>query len=112
MRAIFSQAVPLITLFWFDNPDRPSNSGAHQPVSNETDVPNPGPSNPVVEPGSADEKKSNLKSNVLSGAKLILYGIRESADAFGPLKSAAGGLCFILDNCEVRYFPSSTVRDA
>jgi hypothetical protein len=27
--------------------------------------------------------------------------VRDSADAFGPLKSVAGGLCFILENCEV-----------
>ena len=58
-----------------------------------------------------DEKKSNLKSNIVSGAKLILYGVRESADAFGPLKSVAGGLCFILENCEVRHFPASAVHD-
>jgi hypothetical protein len=28
--------------------------------------------------------------------------VRDAADAFGPLKSVAGGLCFILENCEVR----------
>ena len=38
-------------------------------------------------------------------AKLLLHGVRDSADAFGPLKSIAGGLCFILENYEVR--PSS-----
>jgi hypothetical protein len=27
--------------------------------------------------------------------------VSESADAFGPLKSVAGGLCFILENYEV-----------
>ena len=27
--------------------------------------------------------------------------MRDTADAFGPLKSVAGGLCFILENCEV-----------
>ena len=49
----------------------------------------------------ADEKKPNWKSTVSATAKLILRGVRDSADAFGPLKSVAGGLCFILENCEV-----------
>jgi hypothetical protein len=73
---------------------------------------NQGSSNPVVDPSAIDETKSKLKS-LASGAKLILYGVRESADAFGPLKSVAGGLCFILDNCEVRHPPpASTVHGA
>ena len=49
----------------------------------------------------ADEKKLNWKSTVTATAKLLLRGVRDSADAFGPLKSVAGGLCFILENCEV-----------
>ena len=40
-------------------------------------------------------------------AKLLLRGVRDTADAFGPLKSVAGGLCFVLENCEV--FPVSYV---
>ena len=27
--------------------------------------------------------------------------MKETSDAFPPLKSAAGAMCFILDNCEV-----------
>ena len=49
----------------------------------------------------ADERKSSWKSTAYATAKLLLYGVRDSADAFGPLKSVAGGLCFILENCEV-----------
>ena len=49
----------------------------------------------------AGETKSNWKSNASAAAKLLLRGVRDSADAFGPLKSVAGGLCFILENCEV-----------
>ena len=48
-----------------------------------------------------DGKKSNWKSTTYATAKLLLRGVRDSADAFGPLKSIAGGLCFILENCEV-----------
>jgi hypothetical protein len=55
-----------------------------------------------VEPSvAANEKKSGWKSTASSSAKLLLLGVRDSADAFGPLKSVAGGLCFILENCEV-----------
>ena len=39
-----------------------------------------------------------------ASVKLLLQGVRDSADAFGPLKSVAGGLCFILENYEV-WFP-------
>ena len=49
----------------------------------------------------ADENKSNWKSTASSTAKLLLRGVRDSADAFGPLKSVAGGLCFIVENYEV-----------
>ena len=55
-----------------------------------------------AEPGAvANEKKSSWKSTAFATAKLLLRGVRDSADAFGPLKSVAGGLCFILENCEV-----------
>ena len=52
-------------------------------------------------PNTAGEKKSGWKSTVSATAKLLLRGVNESADAFGPLKSVTGGLCFILENCEV-----------
>ena len=54
-------------------------------------------------PSVADGNKSSQgKSTASATAKLLLRGVRDSADAFGPLKSVAGGLCFILENCEVR----------
>ena len=53
----------------------------------------------------ANEKKSSWKSTAFATTKLLLRGVRDSADAFGPLKSVAGGLCFILENCEVRPSP-------
>ena len=64
-----------------------------------------------VEPSdAANEKKSSWKSTALSTAKLLLRGVRDSADAFGPLKSVAGGLCFILENCEVWLSPHTASR--
>ena len=49
----------------------------------------------------ADKNRPDWKSTASSSAKLVLRAVRDSADAFGPLKSIAGGLCFILENCEV-----------
>jgi len=50
----------------------------------------------------ADEKESNWKSTASATARLLLRRVRDSADTFGPLKSVAGSLCFILENREVR----------
>ena len=55
---------------------------------------------------------SNWKSTSSASAKLLLRGVRDSSDAFGPLKSVAGGLCFILENCEVRPPRSYSARNA
>ena len=60
---------------------------------------------PSATPG---ENKSDWKSTASASAKLLLRGVRDSADAFGPLKSVTGGLCFILENCEV-WFPPLTL---
>ena len=56
----------------------------------------------TVKKDETKEKKSNLGLLVVSAAKLTLRGVKEAADTFPPLKAVAGGLCFILDNCEVR----------
>ena len=65
-----------------------------------------------VGPGAAaDENKSDWKSTASASAKLILRAVYDSADAFGPLKSVTGGLCFILDNCEVRFPPLHAIHD-
>ena len=105
MRAVSSHTIHLTTVFFSHITDGPSNSDGRWSVFNRTENTDPGSSNPAVGPSAIDKKKSKLRSLVTSGAKFILYGVRESADAFGPLKSAAGGLCFILDNCEVRRSP-------
>ena len=62
---------------------------------------------------SASRLKKKAKALLLQGkpepetvsdtAKLLLRTVRDSADAFPPLKSVAGGLCFILDNYEVWF---------
>jgi len=47
------------------------------------------------------KNRLDWKSTASATAKLLLRGVRDSADAFGPLKSVTGSLCFILENCEV-----------
>ena len=61
------------------------------------------------DPDTTGERESDWKSAASAAAKLLLHGVRESVDAFGPLKSVAGGLCFILENREV--WPSAPLRD-
>ena len=109
MPAVSSHTINLTT----PHADRPSNSDRHhQSTSNRTEGTHPGSSKPAVGPGTTGGNKSNLKSLVYSGARFILNGVKESADAFGPLKSVASGLCFVLDNCEVRRSPASAVQNA
>ena len=50
------------------------------------------------------ESESDWTTTATASAKLLLRGVSSSSDAFGPLKSVAGGLCFILENCEVRLY--------
>jgi hypothetical protein len=67
--------------------------------------PNPKDENVGASAGT-DENRPGWGATASSSAKLVLRAVRDSADAFGPLKSVAGGLCFILENCEVRHLPS------
>ena len=53
-----------------------------------------GPSAPV------DEKKSSYRSTASATAEL-LRGVRDSAGAFGPLRTIARSFCIIIDNYEV-----------
>jgi hypothetical protein len=63
-----------------------------------------------TEQSAAGDNKSHWKSNVSAAAKLLLCMVRDSADAFPPLKSIAGGLCFILENHEVRFGPYTSLE--
>ena len=53
------------------------------------------------------KKKSSWKSTAYATARLLPHGVRDSADAFGPLKSVTGSPYFILENCEVWSFPTN-----
>ena len=81
--------------------------GGREREGNETNA-----SDENVGPGATvDENGPGWKSTASASAKLLLRGVRDTADAFGPLKSVAGGLCFILENYEVRHPPSYAVRN-
>ena len=93
--ALSPQQLRLITLS--DNTDTPAVQGHVQG--------DPRPDESAELSAVTNEKKSSWKSTAFATAKLLLRGVRDSADAFGPLKSVAGGLCFILENCEVWGHP-------
>ena len=65
-----------------------------------------GPDTDNENTGASTVNRPGWGSTASSSAKLVLRGVKESADAFPPLKSVAGFLCFVLENCEVRYLPS------
>jgi len=48
-----------------------------------------------------DEIEPNWDSTASATATLLLCGVRDSINTFGPLRSVAGCLCFILENCKV-----------
>ena len=107
--------------------DKPGRGGREESVGSSTSFPQPEPRVSTGGPGreqegsgptaenetvganaavTVDESRPDWGSTASSSAKLVLRAVRDSADAFGPLKSVAGGLCFILENCEVRHLPS------
>ena len=57
----------------------------------------------TVEPSATDESGSDWKSTAYATTKLAINLVKESADAFPPLKSAMGGLCAVLDHYDVRF---------
>ena len=59
------------------------------------------PSMPAVRPSAADENKSDWKATTYAATKLAIDMVKESADAFPPLKSVVGGLSAILNHCDV-----------
>ena len=61
------------------------------------------PSEHTIKPSATDETESNWRSTAYSTTKLAINLVKESADAFPPLKSVAGGISAILDHCDVRF---------
>ena len=104
---------------WFDlgttgaaTSEIPSASDPHLSVSNSNVSDNRLPIPSVHESKPAelsfhvvvtDGNKSNLKSTVTATAGLVIDILKESSDAFTPLKSMVGGLSAILKHYDVRY---------
>ena len=59
-------------------------------------------SDDTADSGPASKNKSSRKSTAYSTTKLAIHLVKESSDAFAPLKSVAGGLSAILKHCDVR----------
>ena len=57
----------------------------------------------TVDPTAAYENKPDWKSTVYASAGLVIDVVKESSDAFIPLKCVAGGLSAILKHYDVRY---------
>ena len=62
----------------------------------------------AIESSAMDENGSNWKSTAYATTKLVINLLKESADAFPPLKSAVGGLSVILDHRDVRFIFHTT----
>ena len=84
----------------FPQPESPVSTGSGLEQGGD------GPDNDDENAGANAVNRSGWGSTASSSAKLVLRGVKDSADAFGPLRSVAGFLCFVLENCEVRYLPS------
>ena len=70
-------------------------------VPNVDETRSVGLSSYIVDPTAAYENKPNWKSTVYASAGLVIDIVKESSDAFTPLKSVAGGLSAILKHYDV-----------
>ena len=61
----------------------------------------------VVDPTAAYENESNWKSTVYASAGLAIEVLKETSDAFTPLKSVVSGLSVILKYYDVRHVHSA-----
>ena len=106
MQMTWARIIPLTTVLP-RKADNPSTFDPSPLLPSEGKNEQQGSTGDSTGPGAIDKNKSNLKSLVSSTAKLVLRGVKESADAFSPLKSVVGCLCFILDNYKVRRLLNS-----
>jgi len=84
----------VLVLSLIDPPDSAYNSAIPDQVQHVLD-------SGKGEPNTRNENKFKQWKFASATAKFFLRGIKESADAFPPLKSVVGGLCFIVDSFEV-----------
>jgi len=82
-----------------------------QPPPLTDDAANPAVPGPIRVGAATSKDESEWKHTVSSAAKLTLRTVGGISDAFPPLKSVAGGLCAILDNCEVWTIIIRSIRN-
>ena len=82
--------------------DRPSFSDRLRSVFRREQSGDPGSSDSTLGSEAASVKKSGRKSTVYATIKLVIKLLKESSDAFPPLKSATGGLSAILNHRDAR----------
>ena len=63
-----------------------------------------------VNPAAAYKNESNWGSTLYSGVKVAIDVVKESSDAFTPLKSVAGGLSAVLKYYDVRHSCFLSIR--
>ena len=81
----------------------PSTSGHHLPDPNVDESESRNLSSCVVHPTAAHEDKPNWNPTVYASTGLAIDILKESSDAFTPLKSMVGGLSAVLKYYDVRY---------
>ena len=57
-----------------------------------------------VDPATAKDNKPNWKSTLYAGAKIAVDVVKETSDAFTPLKSVAGGISAVLKYYDVCHY--------
>ena len=80
----------------------PSASARHPSAHNVNENKPGNLSSYLVDPTAAYENKPELSSTAYASARLAIDVLKESSDAFAPLKSVAGGLSAILKHYDVR----------
>ena len=100
MRATLFRTTHLTTLFC--DTDRRATPDLFRSVFNRGKRNRTKSSDDTADSGPASKNKSSRKSTAYSTTKLAIHMVKESSDAFPPLKSVAGGLSAILKHCDVR----------
>jgi len=100
MQTVQFQTVYLTT-FLSRNADRPSLPDRFRSVFRIGQGDRQKSSDHTVDPNAASVNKSDWKPTAYATTRLAINLVKESADAFPPLKAVAGGLSAILGHCEV-----------
>ena len=92
------------------DPEAVSNLAPSIPGNDKNTLPEP-PAH-TADSKAAPEKLDwkSIASTAYATTKLAIHLVKESSDVFPPLKSVAGGLCAILDHCEVHFTSSRPYR--